>query len=178
MRLITIYENYFLLCGGFSNVIIDDPTSIIDNFHSTYNSEIIQLINSDYVAGISHLEMIGYQIYESKKRNNLYSNRLELDILLRIACDRRISKAIEMVGIKKGLVNIAILGIGSFNNLSRLKKNLENKWNCDDSILELTTKKLNYLVELHNIPEWFLNSSPSKMLPSLLCEKAAMLGSE
>ena len=166
MRLNYISEDISLLCGGFSDVFIDDSASTVDE------------INSHYIAGILHLEMIGHQICESKKRNNSYSNNLELDILLRIACDRRISKAIDMVGLKKGSVNIAAIGIGSYDNLNQLKTHLETKWNCDDSVLELTPEKLNRLINLHNIPRWILNSSPDKMMASLLCEKAAMLGSE
>ena len=178
MRLNYISDDIALLCGGFSDVFIDDSASTVDEINSHYKSEIVQLIDSNYIAGILHLEMIGHQICESKKRNNSYSNNLELDILLRIACDRRISKAIDMVGLKKGSVNIAAIGIGSYDNLNQLKTHLETKWNCDDSVLELTPEKLNRLINLHNIPRWILNSSPDKMMASLLCEKAAMLGSE
>ena len=78
MRLNYISDDIALLCGGFSDVFIDDSASTVDEINSHYKSEIVQLIDSNYVAGILHLEMIGHQIYESKKRNNSDSEEIFL----------------------------------------------------------------------------------------------------
>ncbi|MEM0030641.1 MAG: KEOPS complex subunit Cgi121 [Candidatus Nitrosocaldus sp.] len=63
---------------------------------------IVQVINADNIAGLEHLLEVLAQSLEAERRSCLLAKRVEVDMLLRLACTRQISDAIESVGLKRG----------------------------------------------------------------------------
>ena len=81
LNIIEINSEYSLLCCG-AKLLIDYDDFLFENrrYWNSLDSDLtIQLINADYVAGLTHLELIGKQIWSLYEKKLLISKNIELD---------------------------------------------------------------------------------------------------
>ena len=92
------------------------------------DSEIIQLLNADAVAGKRHIEHGVNQAFLAFERSENLANDLSVEICLRCSAQRQISKAFDLLGLKEGKMNLCAVLI-----------------DCDDYTSELSSLfELNY----------------------------------
>ncbi|MDI9624412.1 MAG: KEOPS complex subunit Cgi121 [Methanothermobacter sp.] len=106
---------------------------------------IIQLMDARAVAGKEHVLHATAHAIKAFKRGENIANDIGLEICLRTAATRQINKALEMVGLKEGPMEICAVLIDS-DKLDILSKMFKR----DDSVLEPDKE---YLKKLYNLTE-------------------------
>ena len=102
------------------------------------DSEIIQLLNADAVAGKRHIEHGVNQAFLAFKRGENLANDLSVEICLRCSAQRQISKAFDLLGLKEGKMNLCAVLIDCGDYTSELS----SLFTKDDSVLCPDVEKL------------------------------------
>ncbi|MFN4336995.1 MAG: KEOPS complex subunit Cgi121 [Candidatus Nitrosocaldus sp.] len=96
---------YYILLT-YIDLSVDEPEEFMRRVRTLaevlHKSIIVQVIDADNIAGLEHLLEVLTQSLEAERRSCLLAKRVEVDILLRLACTRQISDAIERVGLRRG----------------------------------------------------------------------------
>lgn len=148
-----------------------DPIKFLEDLRQKHVDLIIQGIHSTYVLNLEHAKKVITVSLAAQKTDSMLSNKLETDILMRFACTRQISEAIQKVGMKKQ-ENFILIAIGKKHSLDKLYSSLEhlltptifpkNNSNFLKKEFGISTKQLQSVVSL----------TP---LEDLLAEKSAVL---
>jgi KEOPS complex subunit Cgi121 len=131
---------------GFSKVVEDIPYFIGKIKDITNNSCVIQLLNADGIAGKEHILHAAEQAIKAFKRKQNIANDLGLEICVRASAQRQISKALEILGLKKGLNNICAVIINCDSGVDKELELLLGK--TDDTILKPDIYSLNELYQI------------------------------
>ena len=135
--------------AGFKAEIINiqETLETIDKLRGNCCDEcIIQLMDANGIAGRKHLlHGIVHSINAFKRGENL-ANGLGIEICIRLSAQRQISKALDILGLKKGKMNIAAVFI---NCPDYFVDELNNTFYRDDNVLNSN----NALIEIYNISE-------------------------
>ena len=97
---------------GFTGTIESIPKTLeqIDNIrNSCCDVGIIQLMNADAIAGKEHLQHGTIHAINAFKRGENLANDLGIEVMLRTSGQRQISKAFDILGLKEGKMNIAVV---------------------------------------------------------------------
>ena len=133
--------------AGFKAKInnIQETLEFIDNLsNSCCDGCIIQLMDADGIAGKRHLlHGIIHSINAFKRGKNL-ANDLGIEICIRLSAQRQISRALDILGLKKGEMNIAVVFI---NCPDYFIDELSATFHRDDNVLDSN----NILDEIYNI---------------------------
>lgn len=143
----------------------------LDYLRKKFPSLKIQAVSSKFILNSSHLKKILTISLEAQKRKILLSEKLETDILLRIAGTTQISQAINDTGIKPGL-NIIILALGKKGSLEILYSEI------NQFVIPFHNQNYSktFLKKRFGISKKHLESVNSKEpLEDLLAERAAIL---
>ena len=89
------------------------------------DSEIIQLLNADAVAGKRHIEHGVNQAFLAFNRGENLANDLSVEICLRCSAQRQISKAFDLLGLKEGKMNLCAVLIDCDDYTSELSSLFE-----------------------------------------------------
>ena len=108
------------------------------------DSEIIQLLNADAVAGYRHIEHGVNQAFLAFERGENLANDLSVEICLRCSAQRQISKAFDLLGLKEGPMNLCIILIDCDDYSSELS----SFFTRDDSVLNPDVEKLKEIYSL------------------------------
>ncbi len=108
------------------------------------DSEIIQLLNADAVAGYRHIEHGVNQAFLAFERGENLANDLSVEICLRCSAQRQISKAFDLLGLKEGPMNLCIILIDCDDYSSQLS----SFFTRDDSVLNPDVEKLKEIYSL------------------------------
>lgn len=150
---------------------LDDPARFLEDLRQKYRNLAIQAIDSHYVLNIEHAKKIIAISLAAKKASIMLSNKLETDILMRFACTRQISDAIQKAGLQKRQ-DFILIAIGKKSSLDKLFTEL-------NTILKLTSlsnSNPNFLKKEFSISKKQLQAIVSHTkLEDLLAEKAAVL---
>lgn len=96
----------------YLDISVEEPEEFMRSIRAIaedlHRGMIVQVINTSNIAGVEHLLEILTQSLEAERRSCLIAKRVEVDILLRLACTRQITDAMEKVGLRRGS-NHAIL---------------------------------------------------------------------
>lgn len=150
---------------------IDDPIKFLEDLRQKHMDLIIQGINSTYVLNLEHAKKVITISLVAQKTDSMLSNKLETDILMRFACTRQISEAIQKVGIKRQ-ENFILIAIGIKFSLDKLYFSLEH---ILTSVVFPKTNS-NFLKKEFRISAKQLQSVTSLTpLEDLLAEKSAVL---
>ncbi len=151
---LNIYENLdideSIEIAGFKGKINDVEKTlkkVVEIKNSCCDGCIIQLMDAKAIFGRKHLiHAIIHGILAFKRKENL-ANDLGIEICLRTSAQRQISKSFDMLGLKKGEMDIAIVLI---NCPDYFLDELSNIFTRDDSVLDANSS---ILKEIYEIPE-------------------------
>tara|TARA_B110000014_G_C20035997_1_gene538219 strand:+ start:67 stop:849 length:783 start_codon:yes stop_codon:yes gene_type:complete len=130
----------------------------------------LQAISSKFILDKEHAKKIISISINKKLKNQLLSEKLETDLLLRFANTTQINHAIKNVGLSQ-TQNFILIVIGNKFYQTRLSKII-----CDDLDIIFKNNNHNFLKKYFQISNQTLNSIESKTpLVDLLVEKASIL---
>jgi KEOPS complex subunit Cgi121 len=170
---------------GFRNVQIEDVNAFLEHFKKEDMGASVQFFDAKHVAGPQHLYFAALNALNAFEKNTNISNNLAVEALLYASAQRQIKKAVKMLGIKQDSSEVAALII---------TENRHKKSDClrlvtktvpgerDDSILELTDKKIGNIKNLFRISDLEFEAKLEKeglekeALTDLVIERMALLG--
>jgi tRNA threonylcarbamoyladenosine modification (KEOPS) complex Cgi121 subunit/molybdopterin converting factor small subunit len=130
----------------------------------------LQAISSKFILNIEHAKKIISISINQKSNDQLLSDKIETDILLRFSNTTQINDAIKNVGLSKS-ENFILISIGTKSNLKKL-----NEMIYDDLDVIFNKNYSNFITNYFKISNKTLNSIESKTpLVDLLVEKASIL---
>ncbi len=110
------------------------------------DSEIIQLLNADAIAGRRHIEHGVNQAFLAFERGENLANDLSVEICLRCSAQRQISKAFDLLGLKEGPMNLCAILIDCEDYTSQMSL----LFDLDESVL---TPDVDILKEIYGISD-------------------------
>ncbi|HSO26054.1 MAG TPA: KEOPS complex subunit Cgi121 [Methanobacteriaceae archaeon] len=158
---------------GFKSYI-NDVKSTLERVNALEKnlSCMIQLLDARGIAGKEHVYNAVLHALNSFKRKNNIANDLGMEICVRASAQRQISRAIEILGLKTGPMDICVVLVGCKS--SSVDMNVENLFNDifdrDDSVLEPDENILKDIYGLKNDELHILGS-----LPYTLIERTTLL---
>ena len=124
---------------------IDSVTDTLNQLNSIKkDSEIIQLLNADAVAGKRHIEHGVNQAFLAFDRDENLANDLSVEICLRCSAQRQISKAFDLLGLKEGPMNLCAVLIDCDDYTSQLS----SLFTLDDDVLTPDAGKLKEIYDI------------------------------
>jgi len=150
---------------------LDDPIKFLEDLRQKHKDLIIQGIRSFYILNLDHAKKVITISLTAQKIGSMLSNKPETDLLMRFACTRQISEAIQKAGIKKR-ENFILIVIGKNSSLNQLYSELRQIM----TPISFTKNKFDFLKKEFRISTKQLQSviSPTP-LEDLLAEKSAIL---
>jgi len=157
------------------SVEIEEPERFMERLKAETPNVTIQAIDARFVATLNHLWAVIRQAWMADRRGAARA-RFELEILLRIACDRRVTQALTTVGLKKGSLDVIFVAVGKIEDLQPLQDHLSHLGEVSESLFHLTSEKRKMLLRHHHISEEALESTVTtrEELSGVLAEKAAI----
>jgi tRNA threonylcarbamoyladenosine modification (KEOPS) complex Cgi121 subunit len=131
----------------------------------------IQAVNANAVYGEEHILGILRIVIEAEKRNIMIANKCETELLIRFACTDQISKAMEMIGLKRNAPGCFIAFSQDQESLHQFELWVKSEFGSNDSILKPNEDKRKRLASMLGLKA---KLDDSKFLQYLL-EKAAIL---
>jgi len=142
----------------------------IDDLRIKYPKIKFQAVSSKFILNPSHLKKILSISINADKNNNLLSNKIETDILMRFAVTLQISNAISSVGIKS-TANFILIAIGNKNSFASLYSELSPL--CENLFLKNNDL---FIKKYFNISKKHIDTVYSKTpLEDILVEQASVL---
>jgi len=169
---------------GFSGVQLENTDTFLEQFRTENKGVPIQFFDARHVAGPQHLYFAALNALNAFEKNTNISNNLAVEALLYASAQRQIKKAVAMLGIKQDSSEVAVL---------IMTENSHKKTDClrlvteiipgeqDDSVLELTDKKIGNIKKLFEISDLEFEAKLEKeglekqALTDLVIERMALL---
>ncbi|MGQ0639092.1 MAG: KEOPS complex subunit Cgi121 [Nitrososphaerota archaeon] len=150
---------------------LNNATRFLEVLRLKYQDLAIQAIDARYVLNMEHAKKIITISLAAKKTNTMLSNKLETDILMRFACTKQISEAIQRAGLQKRQ-DFVLIVIGKKLPLDKLYTELSTIL----KLTQLSNSNPNFLKREFAISKKQLHSIFSHTkLEDLLAERAAVL---
>ena len=136
----------FLGISGFRNIQVLDAKTLADSIHKSVPAGVeVQLFDAALVATWEHLYFAAVNALMAFRGGCNASKSLAVESVLFASAQRQIRRAIDLVGVKAGFGDVAVLVFGESNGdveaaLSATEKAIGTK--PDESILELTPQKI------------------------------------
>lgn len=126
---------------------IDSVEDTLDKINSIKkDSQIIQLLNSDAIAGKRHVLHGVNQAFLAFERNENLANDLSVEICLRCSAQRQISKAFDLLGLKEGPMNLCAILI----DCGDYTEELSQLFASDESVLLPDVEKLKKIYSIND----------------------------
>ena len=168
-------DNVHVMLAGITKLRITGKDRFIRSIRAINNRVTMQAIDANFAAGKEHVLSILQQSLQAKKKGTMLSKRIEIDMLLRLACTNQISKAVDDIGLKDGINNVLIIAIGKISDLKFVQKYLAKNYRLSN-VLKLSEKKTRLLSSYHKIGREEINACINdKKLASVLAERANLL---
>lgn len=168
---------------GFREVQIENTKEIADAMRCVKERDtVIQFLNAELVATWEHLFFALLNAVVGFESDRNISKSLGVEIMLYASAQNQIRKAIDLVGVKNGCVDLAVVVVGSNEEsvetaLSAVKKRLGKE--PDESVLELFGNKAEKIRGAFGINESEIEATTSdsaeKTIVNLIIERMALL---
>ncbi|AEG17337.1 KEOPS complex subunit Cgi121 [Methanobacterium paludis] len=136
---------------------------------SRINSDcVVQIMDADGIAGRKHVMHAAIHAVNAFQRNENIAKDLGLEICVRTSAQRQISRALDILGIQEGEMNICAVAVGCDNGV--MVKLGDFLGEMDDSVLEPDETVLK---KIYNISDMELETIGS--IERLLMEKTSLL---
>lgn len=174
----------YVATAGFRNAKITDVERFLESARSRIGLDVeFQFFNAKLVATWQHLYFAVLNALTAFKNQDNLSKSLAVETMLYASAQRQIRRAIELVGIKKGVSEIAVLVISedaekANSALSHIAK-LAGA-DRDDGVLMLSEEKVRALGEAFEISDAEIEAVISKdnlekAIVDILIERMALL---
>jgi len=178
-------SNKFLLIIEVKDFKITDYDALKKELVKKAQNLEVQLVDARKIFNIEHIYFATFNALKAFKNGKNISNNLAMELLLYISGQSQIKKAIEIFGLKEGIMDVAFICIGERKkDLEKFSKILQHKFNIeiDNSLVESPSrKKSKYLKSIFKISDQELNASRQKkdalenVLSKLIIERMALL---
>ena len=176
-----------LIITGFKNVRVknvDDLLAMIDDLKQP--NVYIQLFDAELVATSQHLHFAVLNALIAFRNKENISRSLAMETLLYASAQRQIKKATEIIGVKTGSVNIALVILAEKPEtvkimLLRILEQIDAELN--DTVLELSDEKVAKIKEAFGVTDTELEAvrkecDLKKALVDIVIEHMALLSTE
>ena len=177
-------SNEHIAVVGFRNVHIKNINALLEQFRKENMGASVQFFDAKHVAGPQHLYFAAVNALNALDKNTNISNNLAVEALLYASAQRQIKKAVKMLGIKQDSSEVAALIITENRHKKSGYLRLVTKMipgERDDSVLELTDKKIGNIKKLFGISDLEFEAKLEKeglekeALTDLVIERMALL---
>ena len=176
--------NEHITIVGFSNVKLENINTFLEQFRKENKNAPIQFFDAKHVAGPQHLYFAALNALNAFEKKTNISNNLAVEALLYASAQRQITKAVKMLGIKQDSSEVAALIMTEnrhkkIDYLRLVTKIITGE--RDDSVLELTDKKIENIKKLFKISDIEFEAKLEKeglekeALTDLVIERMALL---
>ena len=124
---------YNIQIAGFKSNI-NDFGNLMNNINKISKNCTIQLLNADGIAGREHILHAAVHAIKAFERNENIAKDLGLEICVRASAQRQISKALSILGIREGKMNICAVAVDCSENIMDELGDILNK--NDDTVLD------------------------------------------
>jgi tRNA threonylcarbamoyladenosine modification (KEOPS) complex Cgi121 subunit len=177
----------YAIITGFRNVKIKDLEEFFKKIQKKKGSNVeTQFFDAKYVATWQHLYFAVLNALIAFKNNRNISKSLAMETMLYASTQRQIRKAMQLLGIKSGTSEIAVLIIGENSEtiksaLSMISAN--SMAQCDDTVLELSEEKKRIIQKTFEISDLELKTVMKKdglkeALTNLIIERMALIATQ
>lgn len=160
-------KEYNIQITGFKHNI-KDFRELINKTNEISKGCTLQLLNADGIAGHEHILHATVHAIKAFERNENIAKDLGLEICLRASAQRQISKALDILGINEGEMNICAVAVNCSENIMDKLEVLLNK--RDNIILEPNEKTLK---RIYNISDEELKTSEN--IENVMIERTSLL---
>jgi len=177
-------EGKYVALSGFRDVRIDDAKMFVDAVRVKLPRGVeVQFFDADLVATWQHLYFAVVEALMSLRTGRNVSKSAAVEVMLYAAAKRQIRKAVEFIGVKSGLQNVAVVVLAenassAEEGLSAAAKTIEKV--ADESVLELSETKTPLILREFDVSSIELESagaksSPEQALVDSVIERVALL---
>lgn len=153
--------------AGFKHKITDFK-ELMTQINEISQDCTLQLLNADGIAGYEHALHAAVHAIKAFERGENIANDLGLEICLRASAQRQISKALDILGIKNGEMNICAVALNCKEDIiEELEKILDKR---DDNVLKPDE---NVLKGIYKISDAEIEASGS--ITNVMIEKTTLL---
>lgn len=131
-----LLSEYNIVIRSYENNQVEDIPSFlkkINDITQSNDESIIQLLDCDYICGMSHINQGISQAIKAFDEKQNFANDKGLEICVRLSAQKQISEALKLLGIKKK-GNITVVYINTTSD--QIKKTEELLSTRNDSLLE------------------------------------------
>ncbi len=161
------FNNHNIEIAGFKHNI-SNLNELFSQINEIKNGCTLQILNADGIAGKEHVLHSIVQALKAFERKENIANDLGLEICLRASAQRQISKALYILGIKEGQMNICVVAIDcSIDIIEKLNKILDKR---DDEVLN---PDLDILKTIYKINDNEISATGN--ITDLMIEKTTLL---
>ncbi len=158
---------YNIQVAGFRSNI-NDFGKLMKDINKISKNCTVQLLNAEGIAGREHILHAAVHAVKAFERNENIAKDLGLEICVRASAQRQISKALSILGIKEGEMNICAVAVDcSENIMNELGTILDKR---EDSVLNPDE---NLLKDIYNISEGEIKTASG--ISSIMIEKTTLL---
>jgi len=179
--------NRYVAVAGFRNVKVRDINGFFDIIRKKLEYANVQFFDAKLIAGWKHLYFAALNALNAFKNKTNISNSVAVETLLYASARRQINKAVELLGIKPESSRVAVLVIAETRQktgsiLETVSELMSGE--RDDSIIELTSEKVNGIKRLFGISDLELEAKLEKKsfekesLIDLVIEHVALLATQ
>lgn len=147
---------------------INNFGELMDKISEISKNCMVQLLNADGIAGCEHVLHATVHAIKAFKRGENIAKDLGLEICVRASAQRQISKALSILGIKEGKMNICAVAVDCSENIMDELGIILGK--RDDSILKVDETLLK---GIYNISDGEIETAGS--ISNVMMEKSTLL---
>ena len=183
-RMLTEVLGKQVLIAGLKGVRIGDPASLIESLRKReeLSGLAFQLLNAERVAGEEHLLLSVLNALRAMELGLNVSPDLGMEILVSASGQRQISRAIELLGLRPGVMDVAVVLVsGAEEDLGGALEVLVSALGGerDDGVLDVDEAKAEELIKIFDIGRNELESCSRlgpmpEIVKALVLEKVAL----
>lgn len=158
---------YNIQISGFKSNI-HDFRNLMNDINEISKGCTLQLLNADGVAGYEHILHATIHAIKAFERDENIAKDLGLEICVRASAQRQISKALSILGIKEGEINICAVAVDCSENIMDELGNILDK--RDNNVLKPDET---ILKEIYNVSDEEIETTGS--ISNIMIERTSLL---
>ena len=158
---------YNIQIAGFKSNITDFG-NLMNEINKISKNCTIQLLNADGIAGHEHILHATIHAIKAFERGENIAKDLGLEICVRASAQRQISKALSILGINEGEMNVCAVAVDCSENIMNELEDILDK--RDDNVLKPDT---DLLKDIYGISDGEIETASS--ISNVMVERTTLL---